>query len=76
VIYLTRLHGEQFVLNEDCVERIEQRPDTTITTVDGHCYTVTESVGAVVDAVTASKAAVVALAKVMATTSPPLRVVE
>lgn len=77
MIELTRLHGERFVLNEDRIERVEQCPDTTITTVDGNRYTVAESVVQVIDAVRASKAAVVALAATM--TSPPpghLRVVE
>lgn len=76
MIDLTRLQGERFVLNEDRIERIEQRPDTTITTVDGHCYTVTETVAEVVDAVRVSKATILALANTMPPPSSHLRVVE
>lgn len=65
MIRLTRLHGGRFLLNEDRIERIEERPDTTITTVDGNCYPVAESVAEVVQAVRESKAAVMALARVI-----------
>lgn len=58
MITLTRLDGELFSLNEDLIERIEPNADTTIFTVRGNVYTVTESSDEVVEAVREAKAAI------------------
>lgn len=73
MVRLTRLHGDQFFLNEDRIERIEPHPDTTITTIAGNCYTVAEPVEEVVAAVREAKAAVLALAQMMASGQYPGR---
>jgi len=58
MIALTRLDGEPFALNEDLIERIEPNADTTIFTVRGNVYTVTESSDDVIDAIREAKAAI------------------
>lgn len=42
MIILTRLHGQQFALNPDLVERIEATPDTVLLLVGGGSYVVAE----------------------------------
>ena len=52
MIQVTRLgHKAPLVLNAELIERIEARPDTTITLTSGEILVVTESVEAVVDLV-------------------------
>ncbi|MGH9067802.1 MAG: flagellar FlbD family protein [Acidimicrobiales bacterium] len=68
MIALTRLDGSRFWLNEDRIERIEEHPDTTLTTADGNRYTVHETVEEVVGAIRQFRADVFALA---ATAGPP-----
>jgi len=58
MIALTRLDGEPFALNEDLIERIEPNADTTIFTVRGNVYAVTESSDDVIEAVREAKAAI------------------
>ncbi len=43
MIKLTRLDGEQFVINADLIRYVEQRPDTFITLDSGDRIVVTES---------------------------------
>ncbi len=43
MIKLTRLGGEQFILNADLIRYVEQRPDTFITLTSGERIVVTES---------------------------------
>jgi flagellar protein FlbD len=43
VIFLSRLDGQQIVVNADFIERIEARANTVITLVDGTTYVVAES---------------------------------
>lgn len=43
MIPLTRLNGDEFVLNCDMIERIEAHPDTHILLTDGTRYVVKES---------------------------------
>ena len=62
MIRLTRLNGDQFVLNADLVQRVEGHPDTVITLVDDTKYVVTESVDQVVDEVRDYRAGIQALA--------------
>lgn len=48
MIRLTRLGGEQFVLNADLIRYVEARPDTFITLTTGERLVVTESMDEVV----------------------------
>lgn len=61
MITVTRLNGPAFALNPDLIERIESKPDTVITLVDGAKYVVLETVDELVVRVRESKAAIIAL---------------
>lgn len=65
MISLTRLSGTQFLLNADLIERVDSTPDTVITLVDGTKYVVSESLGAVLDAVIAYRGEIVALGSLL-----------
>lgn len=43
MIILRRLNDEEFTLNSDLIEFIDETPDTIITLVNGHKYVVLES---------------------------------
>jgi len=43
MIRLTRLGGQQFVLNDELIERLEATPDTVITLVNDRIYVVSET---------------------------------
>ena len=62
VIRLTRLNGEQFVLNAELVQRVEGHPDTVITLLDDTKYVVTEAVDAVVREIRDYRASIQAVA--------------
>jgi len=49
MIVLTRLNGQQFVLNADLIRTIEQTPDTTISLTTGERLVVLEPLPQVVD---------------------------
>lgn len=49
MIVLTRLNGQQFVLNADLIRTIEQTPDTTISLTTGERLVVSEPAREVVD---------------------------
>ena len=49
MIKLTRLDGEQFVLNADLIRYVERRPDTFITLTSGERIVVSESMDEVVE---------------------------
>ena len=49
MIKLTRLDGEQFILNADLIRYVESRPDTFITLVSGERLVVTETMDEVLD---------------------------
>ncbi len=49
MIKLTRLDGEQFVLNAELIRYIERRPDTFITLTSGDRIVVTESMDEVIE---------------------------
>lgn len=49
MIALTRLNGEQFIVNAELVRTVESRPDTTITLVSGERLLVLESMEEVVE---------------------------
>ena len=50
MIKLTRLDGEQFILNADLIRYVESRPDTFVTLTTGERLVVRESMNEVVDA--------------------------
>jgi flagellar protein FlbD len=67
VILLTRFHsGEQFAVNPDLIERVEETPDTVITLTNGAKHVVQESIDDIVETVQIYKAATLALAVKMA----------
>lgn len=66
MIVLTRLNGEQFALNPDLIERVEETPDTHITLVDGKNLMVRERMAEVIDSIRRDRAAVLALASEVA----------
>jgi uncharacterized protein YlzI (FlbEa/FlbD family) len=75
LIRLTRLNGETFYLNVDMVERADpHNGDTTISTVGGNVYTVTETVEDVANAVRMEKAAILRLSSV--DSGPHLHVID
>lgn len=49
MIYLTKLGGKQFMLNEDQIESISQNPDTIVVLSNGHNYIVQESMDEIMD---------------------------
>ncbi len=48
MIQLTRLNGKAFVLNADLIRTVEERPDTTVTLVNGDTLIVKEAMEEVV----------------------------
>ena len=78
MINVTRLNGPAFALNPDLIERIEATPDTVIHLVGGTNYVVVESVEDIVARVRESRAAVVALSRLIderTAGAPNLRIV-
>lgn len=51
MIMVTRLNGQEFVLNADLIKIIEQRPDTIITLVNGDHIVVKEASREVIERV-------------------------
>ena len=43
MIYLSKLNGDTFALNDDLIESVESRPDTIITLLNGEKIIVKES---------------------------------
>jgi flagellar protein FlbD len=43
MIFLTKLDGKQFMLNEQLIEVVNETPDTVIVLSNGHSYIVRES---------------------------------
>lgn len=52
MIQLSKIDGEQFVLNCELIETIYERPDTTIHLTNGKIYLVKESMEEVIQRVT------------------------
>lgn len=61
MIPLTRLSGDEFVLNCDMIERIEATPDTHILLTDGTRYVVKESPAEIIREAQVYRAGVLAL---------------
>lgn len=49
MITLKRLNDEEFVLNSDLIEYIDQTPDTIITLMNGHKYVVLEKTEEIIE---------------------------
>lgn len=43
MIFLTKLDGKEFLLNEQLIETVTETPDTVIVLSNGHSYIVRES---------------------------------
>lgn len=43
MIFLTKLDGKEFMINEQYIETVNETPDTVITLFNGHSYIVRES---------------------------------
>lgn len=43
MIFVTKLDGSRFMLNEDLIEVVNETPDTVIVLENGHSYIVRES---------------------------------
>lgn len=48
MIYVSRLNGEEFLLNSDHIELVDANPDTVITLTNGHKLVVRESLDDIV----------------------------
>ena len=78
MITVTRLNGPAFALNADLIERVEATPDTVIHLVGGTNYVVVESVEEIGGRVRESRAAVIALSRLIderTAGAPNLRIV-
>jgi flagellar protein FlbD len=64
MIKLTRLNGEEFVVNAELIRFVESRPDTYITLMSSDRFIVQESVDEVVNRSIAYSRAVRSLARV------------
>lgn len=51
MIKLTRLNGEEFVINGDLIEIVDANPDTVITLISEHKFVVRESIEEVIEKV-------------------------
>lgn len=59
MIKLHRLNGEEFALNFQHIEIIEERPDTVVTLTNEKKYIVTESIEDIIDKIAAFNAKIV-----------------
>lgn len=55
MIIVRRLNDEEFALNSDLIETIDENPDTTIHTTDKRVYIVKETKEEVIDLIVAFK---------------------
>ncbi|MDE6580183.1 MAG: flagellar FlbD family protein [Ruminiclostridium sp.] len=53
MIFLTKLGGKRFILNEDNIEAVTQNPDTIVVLNNGHSYIVQESMDEIMESVIA-----------------------
>ncbi len=53
MIFLTKLGGKQFMLNENNIESVSHNPDTIIILNNGHSYIVQESMDEIMDSIIA-----------------------
>ena len=65
MIKVSRLNGEEYVLNSSLIETVEANPDTVISLTTGHKLVVRESVDEIIDKVVKYSARVNAAIKVI-----------
>lgn len=65
MIKVSRLNGEEYVLNSSLIETVEANPDTVISLTTGHKLVVRESVDEIIDKVIRYSARVNAAIKVI-----------
>ena len=53
MIFLTKLGGKQFMLNDDNIETVTQSPDTIVVLNNGHSYIVQESMDEIMEKIIA-----------------------
>lgn len=51
MIKITRFNGEEFVVNCDMIETVEETPDTVITLTNGHKFLARENVDEIIEKV-------------------------
>lgn len=49
MIILTRQNGSLLAINDELIETVEERPDTTLKMTDGKVYIVSESIEEIID---------------------------
>lgn len=49
MITLTKLNHQQFIINSDLIETVEQTPDTVVTMTTGNKFVVTEGNQEIID---------------------------
>ncbi|MCL1831792.1 MAG: flagellar FlbD family protein [Oscillospiraceae bacterium] len=49
MIVLTKLGGQEILINENLIETAQETPDTVVTMNNGHTYIVSEGIGEIVD---------------------------
>mgnify|MGYP003523222746 FL=1 len=65
MIKVSRLNGEEYILNSSLIETVEANPDTVISLTTGHKLVVRESVDEIIDKVIKYSARVNAAIKVI-----------
>lgn len=53
MIFLTKLGGKRFLLNEENIEAVTQNPDTIVVLNNGHSYIVQETMDEIMDSILA-----------------------
>ncbi|MCP3976048.1 MAG: flagellar FlbD family protein [bacterium] len=67
MIVLHKLKGEDFFLNADLVESVEETPDTIVTLVDGRRIVVSDSADTIADRIIEYRASILVSASEMRT---------
>ncbi|HOO75663.1 MAG TPA: flagellar FlbD family protein [Tepiditoga sp.] len=49
MVMVSKLNGEKFFINELQIEKVEIKPDTTITMMNGHVYIIKDDVNDLLD---------------------------
>lgn len=62
MIRLTRINGEEFVINCRHIERLESIPESNVTLVNGKHYVVLEEIDEIIDRVIEFNASIIARA--------------
>ena len=68
MIVLHRLKGEDFFLNADLVESVEEMPDTVVTLVDGRRIVVSDTADVIAKRIVEYRASILVSASQMRTT--------